>query len=101
MSACNATQPNTATKTAYVAAIPGAATKPDATFGIVVLCAAGGMGFGAFNEVVEFIATRIFPKTNVGDYENTGFDLVYNLIGATIAATVIYWRRRQPAPTAM
>jgi hypothetical protein len=46
------------------------------------------MGFGALNEVVEFIATR-FMETNVGDYENTGWDLVANLAGAAIAAVGI------------
>jgi hypothetical protein len=62
------------------------------TFGIMVLCAAGGMGLGALNEVVEFIATQTLPETNVGGYINTGFDLVFNTIGATIAAAVIFWR---------
>ncbi|NNC90244.1 MAG: DUF2238 domain-containing protein [Akkermansiaceae bacterium] len=64
------------------------------TGGLVVLCAAGGMGFGAFNEIVEFFATLTLPHTNVGDYENTGWDLVFNAIGSTIAAAVIYFRGR-------
>ncbi|MEM0896742.1 MAG: hypothetical protein AAGJ79_07625 [Verrucomicrobiota bacterium] len=64
------------------------------TFGIMVLCAAGGMGLGALNEVVEFIATQTLPETNVGGYVNTGLDLVFNTIGAVIAAAVIHWRRR-------
>lgn len=64
------------------------------TFGVMVLCAAGGMGLGALNEVVEFIATLTLPETNVGGYINTGFDLVFNTIGATVAATVIYWQKR-------
>ncbi|MFK7760373.1 MAG: DUF2238 domain-containing protein [Phycisphaerales bacterium] len=46
-----------------------------------------GMGLGAMNEVLEFIATR-FTDTNVGGYVNTGWDLVSNTIG-TIAAG--YW----------
>lgn len=61
------------------------------TPGIMVLCIAAGMGFGAFNEVVEFTATRILPDTNVGDYENTGWDLVSNLVGSVIAALIIRW----------
>ena len=62
------------------------------TPGIMVLCAAAGMGFGALNEVIEFMATRILPDTNVGDYENTGWDLVFNLLGAAMAAVIIRWR---------
>jgi len=59
------------------------------TSGILILCAAGGMGFGALNEVVEFIFTLVMPDTNVGDYQNTGWDLVANLIGALVAVTLI------------
>lgn len=68
----------------------GGAVRP--TFGILTLCAAAGMGFGALNEVIEFIAVLTIPNTNVGGYENTGWDLVSNLVGATIAAVII--RRR-------
>jgi hypothetical protein len=60
------------------------------TLGLLTLCIAGGMGFGAANEVVEFIATRVLPETNVGGYENTGWDLVANLIGCWLAATGLY-----------
>jgi hypothetical protein len=54
-----------------------------------VLCAAGGMGFGALNEVVEFVAVLTLPETNVGGYENTGWDLVANLVGCVLAAVLI------------
>ncbi len=67
--------------------VGGARAKP--TFGLLVLCAAASTGFGALNEVVEFTATRIFEKTNVGGYENTGWDLVSNLVGAVVAAVWI------------
>lgn len=60
------------------------------TPGLMVLCAAAGMGFGAFNEVIEFIATLTLPETNVGGYENTGWDLVFNLIGSALAAMILY-----------
>lgn len=59
------------------------------TIGKLVLCAAGGMGFGALNEVIEFIAVLSIPNTNVGGYVNTGFDLVSNLVGCVIAAALI------------
>lgn len=68
------------------------------TFGLVSLCIAGGMGFGALNEMVEFIATLTLPETNVGGYDNTGWDLVSNLIGSVLAGLLIYVRgRRRPS----
>lgn len=59
------------------------------TLGLLVLSAAAGAGFGALNEVIEFIAVLTIPNTNVGGYENTGWDLVANLVGATVAAVII------------
>jgi hypothetical protein len=65
----------------------GAAARP--TVGLLTLCVAAAMGFGALNEVVEFIAVMTLPGTNVGGYENTGWDLVSNLIGCLVAAVLI------------
>ena len=62
------------------------------TFGKLVLCAAAGMGFGALNEVIEFMITLIVPENNVGGYVNTGLDLVSNMVGAIGAALLIRWR---------
>ncbi len=59
------------------------------TFGLLTLCVAAGSGFGALNEVIEFAATLILEDTNVGDYSNTGWDMVSNLIGAIVAAVII------------
>ncbi len=72
----------------------GVAVRP--SLGWLVVCVAAGMGFGAANEVVEFVATLTLPKTNVGDYANTGWDMVANLVGCLIAATAIRltWRPR-------
>lgn len=75
-------------------ALRSAARAPDGgplrpTLGMLTLCAAGGMGFGAFNEVIEFVATLIMPHTNVGGYVNTGWDLVSNLVGSVAAAAGI------------
>jgi hypothetical protein len=64
--------------------------RPKPTFGLLTLCVAGGMGFGAANEVVEFVVTLVLPGTNVGGYENTGWDLVANLIGSLLAAIAIF-----------
>jgi uncharacterized membrane protein YjdF len=75
--------------------LKGALRSPDGspvrpTLAVLILCVAGGMGFGALNEVVEFIATLVLPDTNVGDYTNLGWDLVANLVGSCVAAFVIY-----------
>ena len=61
----------------------------------MVLAWAAGLGFGAANEVIEFIAVLLVPNTNVGGYINTGWDLIANLTGATIAATLIYFKDQQ------
>lgn len=57
--------------------------------GALTLCATAGMGFGALNEVIEFLITVLVPDNNVGGYLNTALDLVYNLFGAVIAALLI------------
>ncbi|MFT5467050.1 MAG: putative membrane protein YjdF [Verrucomicrobiales bacterium] len=63
------------------------------TLGLMTLCAAAGVGFGALNEVIEFIAVLTIPNTNVGGYDNTGWDLVANLVGAITAVVLIRMRR--------
>lgn len=58
-----------------------------ATTSLVILVAMMGCGVGAINEIVEFIAVKAIPETNVGGYDNTLLDLIFNLIGSSIAAT--------------
>jgi len=55
-------------------------------FPIVV---ASGMGLGALNEIIEFIAVLSFSETGVGGYYNTSFDLVFNFLGAIAAVLFI------------
>jgi hypothetical protein len=59
------------------------------TAGRLALCGAAGLGFGALNEIVEFMAVLAVPKTNVGGYFNTGWDLVANLVGVVIACVIL------------
>jgi hypothetical protein len=70
-----------------IAKAHGASLTP--TFGTLTLCVAAGMGFGALNEIIEFIAVLSIPNTNVGGYVNTGWDLVANAVGAIMAAVLI------------
>jgi predicted membrane protein DUF2238 len=49
-----------------------------------------GMGLGALNEVVEFVATLVQPASNVGGYHNTAFDLVFNMLGSGAVAVWAY-----------
>ncbi len=58
-------------------------------FGPLLACGLVGMGCGGVNEVIEFIATRIMPHTNVGGFENTGWDLVSNMVGCTLGMTLV------------
>jgi uncharacterized membrane protein YjdF len=72
---------------------------PAPRLGPLLVCTAAGMGFGALNEIVEFVATLTVPETNVGGYINTGWDLVANAVGATTAALLIYWHERRRCQT--
>lgn len=56
--------------------------------------ALGSMGLGALNEIIEFVAVISFPETGVGGYYNTALDLVFNGLGAAVAAVLIYLRDR-------
>ncbi len=68
---------------------------PRPRLGPLFLAAAAGMGLGALNEVVEFVATLLVPETNVGGYVNTGWDLVSNLVGSVGAAVAVAIGGRQ------
>ena len=70
-------------------ALKPALADPRPTPGLLFLSALGGMGLGATNEIVEFVAVLLIPDTNVGGYLNTGWDLVSNGVGAAVAAVLI------------
>lgn len=76
------------------AAIRGRGGQARPSPGLMVLSASAGMGLGALNELVEFVATLLIPQTNVGGYLNTGWDLVANFVGASAAALIIYFHGR-------
>jgi uncharacterized membrane protein YjdF len=43
-------------------------------------------GFGAANELFEFLSALRFPDAYVGGLENTGWDLAFNTFGSVLAA---------------
>lgn len=53
-----------------------------------------GLGFGAINEIIEFVMVVVLPETGVGGYVNTSLDLVSNGVGALVA-TLYIWRKEQ------
>jgi hypothetical protein len=62
---------------------------PGHRFGTALVVCLFGQGVGAFNEVVEFGASHLLAATNVGGYENTGRDLVANLLGTAFAGCLV------------
>lgn len=77
---------------------------PGHRLGIALVVCLLGQGVGAFNEVVEFGASHLLAATNVGGYENTGRDLVANLLGTAVAGWLVSRRvdgsgARRPAPS--
>jgi hypothetical protein len=74
--------------------------EPGHRLGTALVVCLLGQGVGAFNEVVEFGASHLLAATNVGGYENTGRDLVANLIGTSFAGWLVSRRAavlRDPA----
>jgi putative membrane protein len=61
----------------------------------VLLLVLIGMGLGAINELVEFLAVLVFDVSQqVGDYTNTLLDLVFNTIGSSFMAIFLVFSRR-------
>jgi len=77
---------------AYDLLCPSLEVKPNygVIYPVLVLV---GMGFGALNEIIEFIAVMACPQTGVGGYVNTSLDMVFNMLGAMTAAIYIHVRR--------
>ncbi len=62
-------------------------------FSVSVILVFAGMGVGALNEMIEFLAVLIVPETGVGGYDNTMWDIVFNSIGAVTAVGYVNLRR--------
>jgi uncharacterized membrane protein YjdF len=66
---------------------------------VMVMCMLAGLGIGAINEVIEFIATIAHSAAHIGGYDNTGWDLVSNTIGAALALPFMHKVPRQSVGT--
>lgn len=64
---------------------------------VAIVVAMAGLGLGALNEIVEFLATVLAPETGVGGYVNTSLDLVFDLFGAAAMTGYIARRERRTA----
>jgi uncharacterized membrane protein YjdF len=53
-------------------------------------------GFGASNELFEFLSALRFPDAYVGGYENTGWDLAFNALGGLLAG-IVCWALTPPS----
>lgn len=62
------------------------------SFGLLVLCATSSMGYGAFNELAEFLATKIIAETQITGYQDTSWDMVANAAGVFFASITIKLR---------
>lgn len=60
---------------------------------LVAVSALAGLGLGALNETIEFLATLGHGGGQVGGYRNTGWDLVTNLVAGVVAGMVLHRRR--------
>jgi len=63
---------------------------PGAFFSFIVLVT---LGFGALVEIAEFIGVAFLGAPGVGDYANNARDLVFDMLGAIVGATImLVWK---------
>jgi len=75
----------------------GQRTRPGLAFAVIL--ASAGMGLGSVNEIIEFIASELFPENNVGGYRNNSIDLIYNAVGAVLASATVWLRHLNSFPS--
>lgn len=68
--------------------------RPPSWWPLAILIVLMGSGVGAINEIIEFIAEKTLEDTHVGGYDNTMFDLVFNLIGGVLAVLLLSIKRK-------
>jgi uncharacterized membrane protein YjdF len=65
--------------------------EPDVTRSrqVFLVSVLAGLGLGAANETIEFLMTVAHGGSHVGGYNNTGWDLVCNTVGALAAGAYV------------
>lgn len=59
------------------------------TIGLLLLVVTSSMGYGALNEMIEFLTQLIFNLQHSDTYHSTCWDMIINTLGAMIAAVMI------------
>lgn len=65
---------------------------PDNRIALGIVVVMSGAGWGALNEILEFLVTLVVPQSGVGGYQNTALDLCSNLVGALLVMPWIQWQ---------
>lgn len=63
-------------------------------FAVSLVIVMAACGFGALNEVIEFLVDASVPDSGVGGYVNTSLDLCSNLLGALLGLIYLHVRGR-------
>lgn len=71
-----------ATLVIYHVLVPSVKDRKSGKLSIMLVVVMAGLGLGALNEIIEFLATVLVPSTGVGGYVNTALDLVFDFLGA-------------------
>lgn len=64
------------------------------TFFIALVAIFAASGFSVINEIIEFLASVNIPGNGVGGYYNTVLDLIFNMLGASVAIAVYSWKKK-------
>ena len=57
---------------------------------VVILSVMAALGVSVLNEIMEFIISVTLVQNGVGGYENTMLDLIFNLLGASVAVVTYH-----------
>tara|TARA_Y100000310_G_C20675341_1_gene812721 strand:+ start:1504 stop:1974 length:471 start_codon:yes stop_codon:yes gene_type:complete len=62
---------------------------------LLLIIAMIGLGVGGIKEILDFIMSVLLQKDNTIRYQNTGLDLISDLVGAMSASLVVWYTERK------
>lgn len=62
------------------------------SLGLLLIVITSSIGYGAVVEVVEFLVSSLFHPDEMDSYQNTGWDMIANSVGALVASVIIRLR---------